>query len=142
MKKAKFKIGQSVYWHYGSCIYFGKISKINYAETKTAVAISYLTNYEGWKALDRKTELIRCSPQPFSYIFTEHELFLSEKPCRESLKKALKKEEVDTAKYSLDEAKLYLRRLKKQLKELPKKIKEQEAEIEALEKELERLKES
>lgn len=141
MKKAKFKIGQPVYWHWGACIYSGKISTINYVETEPVVAISYLTNYEGYKDLEGQIAWIRCTPQPFSYTFTEDELFLSEEPCRESLKKLLKKREIEVAKDNLDGAKIYLHNLKKQLKELPKKIKEQETEIEVLEKELKVLKE-
>lgn len=141
MKKAKFKLGQSVCWYWGACIYFGKISSINYVETEPFVAISYLTNYESYKALDGQMELIRCSPQPFSYTFAEDELFLSEESCKESLKKVLKKREIEVAKDNLDGAKINLHNLKKQLKELPKKIKEQEIEIEVLEKELKVLKE-
>lgn len=140
-RKAKFKLGQPVYWYYGKCIYIGKIRQINREDTETGTEVSYYTNYEGYFGIDRRLELIRCSPQPFSGSFEEDELFLSEEACEEALKKYLKQAKIECVLEDLQNTEISLHDLERVQKELPEQIKKKKLELKELKKKLKGLKE-
>ena len=140
-RKPKFKLGQPVYWYYGKCVYIGKIRQINREDTEIGAKVSYYTNYEGYFSIDRRFELIRCSPQPFSCSFEEDELFFSEEACEEALKKFLNQRKIECVLEDLQNAEISLHDLEREQKKLPEQIKKKKLELKELKKKLKVLKE-
>ena len=140
-RKAKFKLGQSVYWYYGECIYTGKIRQINRVDTETVAKVSYYTNYESYFSIDRRFERLRCGPLPFSYLFVEDELFLSEAACEEALKKHLKQSKIESVLEDLQNTEISLHDLEREQKKLPEQIKKKKLELKELKMKLKALKE-